>query len=358
MTLSTKGKDYIAQHFGKSNCFASSGISYTDPAGEAAIGSTSDIVATLKLDDGGLSRGPDEEIYDNIVTANGGAVTGTDISWITQNDGKPAEEAQYCYLVVSPTSTPTPLPKVDVSFTCSRSGCYLHEENMGIHELLPSTVSLDRDVDYQFEVQQPEWIYIMMPTIRVDVNGNISCLNVDGDRAYCNRSTPPGVVVNSASRTVDFYPPLPQTPTLTPVPPAGTFIFVGVPTGIPSVFLDLTGLIMRQNTIDYHFEMSGIKITNTSSNAVYLAMEVKLFSGVKTTCPASGQVFDGMDRYVRAKDLVKVVRIKVLDPGAVATYSSDFYQPITIVGVHTVCLLIHGAWTQADIDAEITPITG
>jgi len=96
MTLSQAGKEYIAQHFGTSNCYAPSGIAYTDPAGVPAIGSTSDVVATLKLDDGGLSRGPNGEVYDDIVAANGGAITNTDIVEIASNDGFPDGEPQYC----------------------------------------------------------------------------------------------------------------------------------------------------------------------------------------------------------------------------------------------------------------------
>lgn len=245
MTLSTNGKNYIAQHFGTANCFVSSGISYTDPAGTAATGSTSDVVATLKLDDGGLSRGPGNEVYDDIVTANGGAVTNTDIVWISSNDGSPADEARYC---IDATSTPTPTPR----------------------------------------------------------------------------------------------------------PPAGTFEFVGSPSGIPTVDLDLAALVMRQ-AADYHFEMNSIKITNTSSWKIYLAMRVRLFTGALDVCPATGDVFDGMDR---TETVSRGVRIKTLEPGAYATYNADFYQPLTIVGVHTVCLLVHGAWSTAELEDEIAPITG
>jgi len=249
MTLTTNGKNYIAQHFGTSNCFASSGIAYTDPAGEPATGSTSDVVATLKLDDGGLSRGADGEIYDDIVTANDGAVTNTDIVWISSNDGSPADEAKYCAAAVTPTPTPGPTPA-------------------------------------------------------------------------------PGV--------------------------AGTFEFKGAATGTPTVTLDLSSLIMKQ-ALDYHFEMNDIKITNTSGYTVYLAMEIKLFKGALTSCPTLGWVFDGMDRTAPPH---KNVRIKSLEPGEAGIYNADFFQPLSIIGVHTICLIIWGAWTQDALKSEISGITG
>jgi hypothetical protein len=102
MSLIDSGKNYIAQHFGLSNCFVPGGVSYTDPAGKAASGSTMDIVATLKLDDGGSAKGPAGEVYADIVSSNGGnAITNADVVWIGSNDGSPAGEAQYCYTVTT-----------------------------------------------------------------------------------------------------------------------------------------------------------------------------------------------------------------------------------------------------------------
>ena len=144
------------------------------------------------------------------------------------------------------------------------------------------------------------------------------------------------------------------TPTPTPVPgeAAGEFEFMGVPVGVPTVSLNLSSLIMRQAT-DYHFEMNDIAITNTSKWPVYLAMEVKLFKGSLSSCSSTGYVFNGLDR-----TSTKSKRIKTLAPGEVGTYDTDYYQPASIIGIHTVCLLVHGTWTKAEIDAEILPVTG
>lgn len=68
MTLSTRAKDYIASHFGRNNCYTSSGVSYTDPTGTRQTGSTMDVVSTLEEDPfgNGPARGPNGEMYKNI----------------------------------------------------------------------------------------------------------------------------------------------------------------------------------------------------------------------------------------------------------------------------------------------------
>ncbi len=321
MTLTDDGKKYIASHFGKSRCYVSSGIGYTDPAGKPASGGTSDVVSTLKLDDGGLSRGPGNEIYSDIVTANdGGAVTNTDIVWIASNDGTPSGEARYC--------VPRPSP-------CGNYGDvdydgYVTSTDVGmVMEYLGNTRAFTAD-----------------QKLRADVNG-------DGVVDISDASDISGYV-NGTINTFSVCPTPTPTPTPSPEAPAGTFVFVSSPTGIPTVSLDLSTLVMRQAT-DYHFEMNSIKITNTSSWRVYLAMEVKLFSGVRTTCPTTGYVFDGLDRM---ETTARETRIKIIEPGVQETYNGDFYQPLTIAGVHTVCLLVHGTWTQAELESEISPITG
>lgn len=299
MTLSQAGKEYIAQHFGTSNCYAPSGISYTDPAGVPAIGSTSDVVATLKMDDGGLSRGPNGEVYDDIVAANGGAITNTDIVEIASNDGFPDGEPQYCIGACVPLwQCETPLNGYE------SDGCGNRQLNSACDS-----------------VCVPSW------TCVIPLNGTMEdgCGNLKIDE-MCN----------------------PAAPGL-----AGTYEFIGPLTGAPTITLDLSALEMRQNTSDYHFEMNDIIITSTSPQNIYIALEVRLFSGALNLCPTSGSVFTGMDRV----STTRIPRIKLLDPGEVNNINADFYQPEAIRGVHTVCLLVHGAWTRQALEAEILPIT-
>lgn len=190
--------------------------------------------------------------------------------------------------------------------------------------------------------------------LKANKNGNADITINDVTWAYGNDGAPAGEIAYCTAVVTPTPTPVPGTPTPTPSPvgPAGTFVFVTAPTGIPTVTLSLTALVMRQ-ALDYHFEMNDIVITNTSTNRVYLAMEVKLFTGALTTCPVTGHVFRGLDRTA-----TRVARVKILEVGESAQYDADFYQPSAITGVHTVCLLIHGAWTRVDLDTEIAPITG
>lgn len=146
------------------------------------------------------------------------------------------------------------------------------------------------------------------------------------------------------------------TPTPTPSVPglAGTYEFIGPPTGDPSIDLDLVNLEMRQNMSDYHFEMNDMRITSKSAHRIYIALEVRLFVGALTTCPTTGATFVGMDRV----STTKAVRIKILDPGEIMPVNADFYQPASIKGIHTVCLLVHGTWTRVELEAEIAGIMG
>jgi len=97
--LTTYGKNWIANHFGKAvgakQCYVSSGISYTDPKGVAQTGGTQDVVASMKLSD--LTKGPGGETYSDLVKANGNnLLTDDDVTWIGDNDGSPFGESQYC----------------------------------------------------------------------------------------------------------------------------------------------------------------------------------------------------------------------------------------------------------------------
>jgi len=83
MTLTTNGKDWIANNLGRGGCFASSGISYTDPKGVSQSGSTQDVVASMVMSSS--TRGPGGETRGQMNTANGPEVDDTDVTWIGNN---------------------------------------------------------------------------------------------------------------------------------------------------------------------------------------------------------------------------------------------------------------------------------
>lgn len=135
---------------------------------------------------------------------------------------------------------------------------------------------------------------------------------------------------------------------------AGIYEFIGPPEGNPTIIMDLSELVMRQDLTDYHFEMNNITITSTSPVPFYIALEVRLFTGTLDHCPTSGEVFAGMDRV----STTRIPRIILLDPGEIDKLNADFYQPEAMRGVHTVCLLVHGTWTRPELENEIEHITG
>lgn len=187
---------------------------------------------------------------------------------------------------------------------------------------------------------------------------NVVSLSPDVVFIANNDGYPSGEPKYCTSVVVTPTPTPTPTPGVTPTPPppdrAGVFEFVGPITGDPTVILNLSELQMRQ-TADRHFEMNGIRITNTSSHPIYIAMRIRLFAGDIPYCRDTGFVFDGMDR--TDTDL-RSLRIKTLEIGESAVYNADFFQPPNILGMHTVCMLVHGAWSRADLVDEIEHIVG
>ena len=181
----------------------------------------------------------------------------------------------------------------------------------------------------------------------------------DASWTYSNdgTGTEPKFCIGAAVTPTPTPTPTP-VPGVTPTPPppdrAGIFEFVGPITGDPTVILNLSELQMRQ-AADRHFEMNGIRITNTSSHPVYIAMRIRLFSGDIPVCKTTGFVFDGMDR---TDTELRNIRVKTLEVGESAVYNADFFQPPNILGMHTICMLIHGAWSRADLVDEVENVVG
>jgi len=109
MTLSTTQKNYIATHFGRSNCYASSGVSYTDVNGMSKTGSTQDVVTTLQMGIGSAARGPGGETYMSI--PNFASITDSDLSSLRTES--------YCV----GGSTPAPPPPVTGGCTLGTRRC-------------------------------------------------------------------------------------------------------------------------------------------------------------------------------------------------------------------------------------------
>lgn len=264
MSLTTQGKDYIAQQLGINNCMVYSGLTWNavSTTGQSQQETGGTALAIFRLTEAAVARieltAPRSATFTSATIKSNNQnqdIEAADASWISNNDGYPTGETQYC-AGAGPTPGPSPTPT-------------------------------------------------LQPT-----------------------QLPPGM--------------------------AGAYTFLQAPSGTPSVTLRTNDIKMSQSSTDYHFEIDDLFITNNSANKAYIAVRVKLFTGALSSCPNSGEVFDGMDRVSTSRN----VRIKTLEPGEIEDINADFYQPAHIIGTHTVCLIIHGSFNKASLEAEIASIPG
>jgi len=117
MTLTTNGKNYIANKFGSNGCFASSGLSWTylgtDNVTYAETGATAQLVSRLVMTSIVVSVKINSVTYTyaQLKSNNDNTdVSLTDTQWISQNDGFPSTEPRYCVAGQTPTPTPTATP--------------------------------------------------------------------------------------------------------------------------------------------------------------------------------------------------------------------------------------------------------
>ena len=305
--LTDELKDWLAVNAGIGDCYSPGAINYTDPDGISRQGSTGDVLNAFTVAN---LVGPDSVViiantnYTQLKTINeNNDITITDVAFAYNNDGSPAGEPKYC---TGTTCVPywqceTPLNGYE------SDGCENRRLNISCNP-----------------VCIPNWV-CESPRNGYESDG---C----GNRRLNTACNPTG-------DDTDY---------------AGVHDFIGPPEGQPTVTLDLSNLEMKQDIIDYHFEMNNIVLTSTSDQPFYVALEVKLFAGSLLSCPTTGEVFAGMDRVSTSRE----ARIILLDPGEVDNINADFYQPEAMRGAHTVCLLVHGAWTREELENEIAGITG
>lgn len=103
MTLTTNGKNYIAQNFGISDCFVSTGLNWTYLGIDNQIynesGATAQIVSNLVMTSIVKSVTINSITYTySTLRANNDSIDIdlADTQWIAHNDGSPAGEQQYC----------------------------------------------------------------------------------------------------------------------------------------------------------------------------------------------------------------------------------------------------------------------
>lgn len=117
MTLSTAGKDYIAQQFGINDCMVHDGLSWivhgSGGTQQSETGGTAQLIARLVTSSITSIQmvSPRTGSYTNATLISNNqnqTVDYDDAAWISNNDGNPYGETQYCKGTAGPTPTPGP----------------------------------------------------------------------------------------------------------------------------------------------------------------------------------------------------------------------------------------------------------
>jgi len=364
MSLNTEVKNWLAKNAGKNNCFAASGVTYKDADGGTRTGSTASIVSmyytanqigkTSAVIVGNYS-------YNNLKSLNGGSdITLADVSWVNNN-------ITYCATSTTPSPTPTTTPTPSPGSGINTAVKNWLAQNAGINNCFASSGISFKDADGISRTGSTGKVlseYYTAHQIGKDsavIIANYSYANLKALNG--NKDISMSDVYWVGSNTYCYNQETTPTPSIAPTTAPGTpspFDFTDVPSGVPSVVLDLSDMIMQQNSTDYHFEMNDVLIKNNSPWKVYIAAEIKLFGGAQNACPTSGAVFNGLNRASSTDRITQVVtrnpRYTILDKFESAYFSMDFYQPSSIKGLHTVCLIIHGAFTRDEIVQEVSGI--
>ena len=149
-TISDNAKNYIAQHFGTAvddqHCFASGGISYTDPIGISQTGSTQDVVATLKLGVGSSARGPGGEVYTDITDYT--TLDNDAIVWIGNHL---SGDDRYCTAVIAEDLTPE-TGYIDIKSYPSGASIYLGDDDYDYKGTTPKTIGVSPGSYYDIKL--------------------------------------------------------------------------------------------------------------------------------------------------------------------------------------------------------------
>uniref|UniRef100_A0A6M3M570 Uncharacterized protein n=1 Tax=viral metagenome TaxID=1070528 RepID=A0A6M3M570_9ZZZZ len=413
--ITANGKNWIAQKLGIDNCFVPSGISWTYYAIDGntldETGGTAQLVARLALsttDKVVLTSPPYGTYrYNDLKAGNDGYdVTLIDSISIKAEDGDPSSESQFCYDAGTPPPPTVPIkifkeaenyieikqPMVVKENANASNGKYIinlfNDPITGTEQPcagyaryrinIPSssTYKIIGRMKAGYVQDRPfTWhdsFYAQIDNKAIidwhgDSSGTWNWSNIF-DSIYLEAGIHElTIYCREAEACFDVMlitDDLEYVPTSNDIAPPGSipddaedigpYEFLPPPEGLPTIYLFLGDLEMSQDGIDWHFKMDHVNVTNTSTHPIYIAFRVKLFKGNIGACPTYGEVFDGLDRTATAK----TKRIIQLDPDEVAEQDLDFYQPLTIQGIHTVCLYVHGAWTSDDLEYEIKHIGG
>jgi len=359
MTLTTAAKNYIASNFGRNNCFASSGISYTDPTGRSQTGSTMDVVSTLEEDPfgNGPARGPGGEIYSNI----------PDYQSLTSQDIMSIGGMSYCV----PSSgggggTPAQICEPYAEH------CY----NGDIYECNSDGTGRYRIESCTYGCEVVNYI----PRCKAAPSGGTPTQTCSPGTKRCNRGNietcnSVGSAWNVSTRCSNGCEIINGVPSCSPASSGGGGddsgttntgpfeVWVGessgtsCPSGDPNVTLDTSDAYAyyKSDPTAYVGVMNIMVRNNNNEDCyAYFAWEMRMWPGRGyTTCPAASPELTEISRFLATVSPTRAMTLKKVLANTTEMVSGSFAIPQGIEGQKTICLTLWGNYSYSALVDEL-----
>jgi len=139
MTLTDSGKDWLAKHAGKNDCFSDSGVTFKDAEGNTHVGGTSAVIAQLYTNQETNNKDKpivDSLTYNDFYAANGNnTITLDDVQWVANHE---SGAAKYCAPPPGPGPGPTGKGELCVLTSEPFADIYIDDETTPNPDLSPS----------------------------------------------------------------------------------------------------------------------------------------------------------------------------------------------------------------------------
>ena len=139
MTLTDSGKDWLARHAGKNDCFSDSGVTFKDAEGYTHVGGTSAVAAQLYTNQETNNKDKpivDSLTYNDFYAANeNNTITLDDVQWVANHE---SGAAKYCAPPPGPGPGPTGKGELCVLTSEPFADIYIDDETTPNPDLSPS----------------------------------------------------------------------------------------------------------------------------------------------------------------------------------------------------------------------------
>jgi len=139
MTLTDSGKDWLAKHAGKNDCFSDSGVTFKDAEGNTHVGGTSAVIAQLYTNQETNNKDKpivDSLTYNDFYAANeNNTITLDDVQWVANHE---SGAAKYCAPPPGPGPGPTGKGELCVLTSEPFADIYIDDETTPNPDLSPS----------------------------------------------------------------------------------------------------------------------------------------------------------------------------------------------------------------------------